>query len=491
MKAIHQESLSEVRDSLKDIEFVDKVILNQSQGELREFRSFENFSDLYKDNRTVEQAFAILYSHYGHKLPAVDSWIPGVYDFLKTRGWKSQTIRQKLSLITSPKAKGSQQRVYGLSAADIEHYRRINDWRLKLLSKKSIELCFKILYAKYGYYLPVAREWPDGLSDYCKSKGWGSKRIYSAFFPDKCIQQPLFLAFLSHSELAPNVDSIIYYAYLDMITEGFEKSKVKVFLGKYRGAPMNKELNKSDPFVEVLREYIEHFKTRLSLFSKGRVFLNQECVSIFGHIFRQSGPLKLRLYDPSTPSDWVLPAIKRYAKKELILLPLAALRVTGENFRPTHAVIDTFKGVNQGLIKKKLNHSHSSTTDGYTTRVETASVIKSKQLGFQNFIVEQSRLPKKSIPKALGRIPNISHMKNLKAAKRIVFSDINIVAEWIAYRTKICEEMGRLMLTNPSRWVNYWEVKLAEYEVLLSLIGSRELSEAKEIAKELSLPYLD
>ena len=491
MKIIHQESLAEVRKALQDIAFVDKVIQGASQVELCELRKLKDFSHFYKDNRTVEQAFAILYSHYGHTLPAVDSWVPGVYGFLKTRGWQSPAIRKELEKLQSSKVQSIHRIVYGLTRVDIEYYKAIKDWRLKYLNKKSIELCFKILYAKYGYCLPVAKEWPFGLADYCKYKGWNNKRVYSAFFPDKYIQQPLLLAFLSHSELAPNVDSVFYYTYLDTIVTGFEKSKMRVFLGKYRGAPIDTELNKSDPLLIVVSEYIEHFKARLSSFPAGQAFLMQEFASIFGHLYRERGPMKLRLYDPTTPSNWVQPAIKRYAKNELILRPLLTSRVTGENFRPTHAVIDTFKGVNQGLIKKKLNHSHSSTTAGYTTRVETASVLKIKQLGFQSFIVEQSRLPNENDPKILDGYTNTTHMHDLKTVKRIVFSDINIVAEWIAYRIKISKEKDRLILSNPARWANYWEVKLAEYEALLSLVGSREFSQAKEIAKSLSLPHLD
>lgn len=491
MDIIHQKSLTEVRKALIDIEFVDEVIQGISQVELRELRNLDDFSHFYKDNRTVEQAFSILYSHYGHTLPAVDSWVPGVYGFLETRGWQSSAIRKELKLLQSSNVRNIHRIVYGLTPLDIENYKAIKDWRLKHLNRKSIELCFKILYAKYGYCLPVAKEWPFGLSDYCKHKGWNNKRVYSAFFPDKYIQQPLLLAFLSHSELAPNVDSVFYYAYLDTIVKGFEKSKVRVFLGKYRGSPIDTELNKSDPLVLVVREYIEHYKARLSSFRTGQAFLMQEFASIFGHIFRERGPLELRLYDPSTPSNWVQPAIKRYAENELILRPLITSRVTGENFRSTHAVIDTFKGVNQGLIKKKLSHSHSSTTSSYTSRVETASVLKIKQLGFQSYIIEQSRLPSENNHRILDSHINSPGMQDLKIVKRVVFSDINIVAEWIAYRIKISKEKGRLILSNPARWANYWEVKLAEYEALLSLVGSREFSQAKEIAKGLSLPHLD
>jgi len=495
MKVIHRKSLSDVRQALQDIAFCDQAIACVSNSRLQELKAIENFSIAFNDNRTVDEAFAILYVNYGVVLPPVEQWIPGVYDFLKMRGWKSPEIRYELALLKASEEQNIHRIVSALSLKDITYYKGIKDWRLKYINKKSVELAFQILFAKYGRCLPTAKEWPKGLGDYCKSKGWGHKRVYSAFFPDKQIQQPLLLAFLSHNELAPNVDSVFYYAYLDTISKSYDTSKARVFLGKYRGAPVDKDLCKEDPLISVVSEYIKRYKSLLSLFKEGQVFLKQESVSIFGHIFRggtrQRSDIDVRLYDPSTPSDWIQPAITRYAKKEPILLPLAYSRITGESFRPTHAVIDTFKGVNQGLIKQKLNHAFSSTTNSYTTRVATASTIQSKHKKFQSFIVEQSRLPKKSETMAMDSDLAPGNIQELKCTKRIIFSDINLVAEWVAYHDKINKEKERLILNNPRRWRNYWEVKLAEYEALISKVGSRDYVKAKEIASNLELPHLD
>ena len=201
--------------------------------------------------------------------------------------------------------------------------------------------------------LPDAKCWPDGLVDYCKGKKWTTKKLYSAFFPDKHIHQPLLLAFLSHQELAPNVDSVFFYMYLDAITPSFESNKMRVFLGKHRGSPVDKYINKHDPLILLAQKVIDKYKEILPESEMGRTYAKQENVSIFRHIDRLHGRFRLKNYDAGTASDWVHDAIKHYAKKKLILQPLAINGTTGENFRPTHAVIDKLKGVNQGLIKKK------------------------------------------------------------------------------------------------------------------------------------------
>lgn len=97
------------------------------------------------------------------------------------------------------------------------------------------------------------------------------------------------------------------------------------------------------------------------------------------------------------------------------------------------------------------------------------------------------------IPKRepLDGAAQLINVEALVESKRVLFSDVNCIAEWIAYRTKILSDKNRLILNNPARWTKYWEVKLAEFEALLSMVGSKEYSLASEIAKSLFLPYLD
>lgn len=489
MSIIYRESISEVNTAIEDIKFINEIIDETSEEELEDLRKIENFSNSYINRRTEGIAFSILYAHYGFSLPAVEKWIPGVYDYLKMRGWKSVEIRQKFESFKFDIANNKNNILTDLSTQDIAYFKDITDWRLKSNNNKSIKLCFKILYAKFGFVLPKASEWPIGLADFCKSNNWNHKRVYSAFFPDKHIQQPLLLAFLSHRELAPNVSSVFYYTYIDMFKKGFEENLTNIFIGKYRGSPINKDLNKKDKLVTVVKKYIKLYKSRLSSFKEGEDFMMKELVPIFGHLYRGYGQLKLRLYDPGIPIGWVHQALTRYEKKESILLPLIKSNTTGENFRPTHAVIDSLKGVNQGLIQKKLNHKNSSTTKIYTSRNETSSLIKSKSVGFQKFIIKELKKPKKE--KLYLDMSTRNNKQYLGGAKRVVFSNIKMLAEWIAYRDKINKERSRLMVSNPERWFKYWEVKLAEYDVLINLSGTKDKAKANLIAESIVLPHLD
>ena len=148
-----------------------------------------------------------------------------------------------------------------------------------------------------------------------------------------------------------------------------------------------------------------------------------------------------------------------------------------------------FKGVPQGIIKKEMNHSSSSTTNGYTTRLETSTLIKKKHYNFQNYIIAQSRKVSDQNKQNKSDEVVVSHDPGYD--KRIVFSDVNLVAEWIAYREKIHTDRDRLKLENPSRWEMHWQVVSAEYEALIGLVDSRTFAAAKKLALNIQLPFLD
>jgi hypothetical protein len=73
----------------------------------------------------------------------------------------------------------------------------------------------------------------------------------------------------------------------------------------------------------------------------------------------------------------------------------------------------------------------------------------------------------------------------------VIFSDLHDIAEWIAYRAEIVKEKDRLILSNAKRWVKYWQVKLAEYEALISMVTSQDYCAATILSDELTIPYLD
>lgn len=487
IRLLHKHSLVDLRESLKDIDFCDSVVNSITDGDLQEYSGLECFSNTFKDTRTVEEAFAILYSLYNEqgKVPSPDYWPKGVYNFINTRGYKVEDVRHEFSLLESSPSQMMKNAIFDLNDEDIERYSKIEDWSAKHLNKKSIEVCFKILFIKFGRMLPVSADWPKGIADYCKGKGWDIKRVHSAFFPDRQVHQPLLIAFLSHRELVPNVDTVFFYTYLDAITPAFEPSKVRVFMGKHRGASVDKDISKNDPLVVLVKEYIEKYKRLLFDSELGRIYLRQENASIFGHLNRNRGAFELKSYDASNTSDYVHHGINKYAKEHSILKPLALHRTTGESFRPTHAVIDKLMGVPQGVIKTKLGHSDSSTTDGYTRSTETNALIQTKQRDFQSFMVEQARVSPNELEESS------LNLKKLEHSKRVIFSNVNEIALWIAYRAKIYREKDRLILSNPTRWVKHWQHKLAEYEAIIPMVSSKDFYAATKIADKLQLPHLD
>jgi hypothetical protein len=490
MRLIHERSLKDLSESLDDIDFCDSIISSITDEDINRYKGIENFSEAFKDRRTVVEAFSILYSRYGlqDKIPSPDYWPNSLYDFLKIRGYKVADIRSELFLLKSAPSEMMLEVLRDLSKEDIERYRKVENYSYKHVSTKSVEACLKILFVNYGRFLPIAAEWPFGLADYCKVHQWGTKRIYSAFVPDRQVHQPLFLAYLSHEELAPNVDTVFKYTYVDAITPAFEPNRVRVYMGKFRGAPVDKDLNKNDPLIILTIRYIKKYKSILATSDLGIAYLSQENPSIFGHVNRNRGEFELKTYDASTACDWVHNSLEKYAKEHPILKPLTFKKATGENFRPTHAVIDTLKGVPQGKIKEKLSHKSTSTTTQYTTNAVTDAQIDTKQRNFQAFIVNQSKL---SVDELKDTVDSSLNLQELAYSKRVIFSDVHDIAEWIAYRAEIVKEKDRLILSNPKRWVKYWQVKLAEYEALISMVTSQDYHAATILSDELTIPYLD
>lgn len=352
---------------------------------------------------------------------------------------------------------------------------------------KSRELCVKILYSQFGYILPPSTKWPKGIGDWVKSH-WSIRDLKSAFFPDAKCHLHLLAAMLSHKDLWPNVDSVFYYAFMDCVRPAFEEGKVDILLEKKRGGGVDESLPLKDSLVVLLSKYLELFRHRLSASEEGRAVLGQERVSIFTHAFTMRDNRSIKQYDPSSSSDFIRSALAEYAKDNDILSVLNESGITGENFRPTKSVMATLKGVKQSVIKGKLNHVESVTTDGYTNKVETNTLLRDKQKSFQEFIVQQARVSQEEMEQPLDELVNI---KAIEDSKRVIFSDINEFSEWIALRDNILIEKDRLSVSNPARWVNHWMVKLAELEGLLSLVDAIDYSKAKVLAESVELPYLD
>lgn len=377
-----------------------------------------------------------------------------------------------------------------------------SDWKSQ--EGKSVELAIKLLYAKFGRLLPVSGDWPPGLVDFCKSKkiGWPGIRIQGALFPRiKTLDNFLVLA-LSDGELMPNVDSVAFYTHLDCCKPAHNKGYIDVHMGKKRGGPVSKELHESSYTVVALQALSTRMSKLLREVPGGMEILRQEEVSIMHHWSPASGlETKVRTMDKSSTSNSVKRAIKAASKQFPELSPLVG-KVSGENFRSTHAYMLKLSGGSDYKVKRALNHSHLSTTQGYISGVEMQVEVNRKMQSFQRYLIDESKVgvnARTGSGYVCGNVDddgeNLDCVSNSKCSgcdgKRIVFGNPQIAAEWIAWEKKIKESEADLKVRNPARWAEFWEPKLVEYRALISLTKESVLRVAKDISGEVVLPCLD
>lgn len=375
------------------------------------------------------------------------------------------------------------------------------DWKCELIPIRTIEVAIGILYAHYGRLLPASTEWPLGVVDFLKSRKWHPSKLVASFFNNSSNLQYFLVAALTHRDIAPNVDSVAFYSYIDSFVKADEIGGVNVFLGKKRGAPVNVTLSAKDPLCEVYIKFQKRQRRILSEVPGGSGWLKKERCELFIIYSGARGePYYLKLIDPTSTSNMV-----RYATKELsndypILKPLVN-KITGKAFRSTIVAMDVIEGKSLGKINKKLNHSNLSTTMIYAERIDTQSSLESKLKKFQKFLLH-SRDESMSRT-GTGYLCGIKDEKEIVCkgislcfnceAKRLVLKDSYSISEWLAWVTKINKNEERLKFNNPERWKGYWEIKLAEYEALLSLCTRSEIDAAIELSNdiEIHLPYVD
>jgi len=383
--------------------------------------------------------------------------------------------------------------------ASITDFRASSDgWKSAKNTTRTLSLAFQILYSKFNRLIPSSNDWPKGIADYCKSKGWPPRRIQSAFFTSAYNLQYFLVAALSHKELAPNVDSVAFYAYTDAFIPSSEKGMMSVHFGKKRGNPVQKELPRRDRLCVAFYSYQKRLKAILEQVPGGQEWLLKENCELFIHFTKSGGTHSIRTFDKSSTSDMVKRVTKELSIQHLEFKPLVA-KVTGENFRPTIAALDILLGGKLGELKHKLNHAHLSTTEGYGIRVETQTLHDRKLTDFQNYLISQRKktLPDTGTGYQCGReeVPTIScggiEMCFKCEAKRVVLKDKKLIAEWIAFSDWITENKQRLKFNNQERWEQYWQLKLAEYEALLDECTRAEVKAAEPLARNVKIPLMD
>ncbi len=191
--------------------------------------------------------------------------------------------------------------------------------------------------------------------------------------------------------------------------------------------------------------------------------------------------------------------IKEASKTHKVLVPLVD-KVTGHNFRPTHSYLRRLEGESIGEIKEALNHSNLSTTASYIDGVETNAIKNRKHMAFQKYMSDEAVKYNKKTGSGYMCEPQKEEDEDcvdydacsICDAKRVVFDDVELVAEWMAWSKWIVTNKSRLQINNLKRWVKHWSPKLVEYNTFLALVNSKRiLKNAEKISNELVLPPLD
>jgi len=383
--------------------------------------------------------------------------------------------------------------------ADLNKMREIN---FREVDNKTIKLAFGILYANFGCGLPAAKHWPPGISDWCKGQaGWPISRVCGAFFPTLKTLDAFLVLLLADEELALNVDSAAMYSYLDSCSASDKDSLFDVTFGKHRGKAVVKCLRSDNPVVIAMTALSEKIKFALQSLPCGPELLRTEQVPLMLHwtsagaaLTKGSDKLGPRPISPEMTSYMVRRFLKNNAKGEPFLTALVG-KVTGEQFRPTHALIKSLSGQSVDKIRRDLNHSNLSTTRSYVDRVETEALLKTKHLSFQKFlidaVVESRRTGSGYVCSNPAEDGCVRHAEcHTCDAKRIVLKSPEIVAEWMAMQQHIVSHRAVLEADNPERWEGYWQPRLVEYDALIELCGAKARKEAEDLVHNVPLPWL-
>ena len=496
---IHQKAVSDIKKWEEDWDKVEKIIKKLDDKDLDKLRCVTNFTKEFPlRERSLEEAFQILYSKFGNNIPAVKYWPKGMEEFFRFKKWKTSRVKgllngsskdpDDLDILNKSLKKLSTELKKKLNEVE-DYYIDSHD-----RDPRSIELALSILYANYGRILPESQKWPIGLGDYLKYRNWSSSRILSAFFPTPHTLTPFIVGLLSHVDIAPNVDSVAFYTYLSSFRPSNKEGKVNIFIDKKRSTPTNRDINSTDPMIALCMKHSE----RMSLVLKSidleetkKIILQKDIPLLLQHN-NKSKRRGIHTLDPTTVVDIVKRFLVNLSENHPFILPLVQGKCTGQNFRPTIGLIKVLTGNSLASVQRLFNHKSSSTTQRYTDRLSTKGIMFSKSKKFQNFLVENSKKPEFYNSKELLS-PTTDHAVDEWIscdAKRIWFKDNEVIAEWIAWERIISVSEDKLKFENPIRWENYWLPRLVKYQTLLGNVLASDKKNALIIAANIKLPPL-
>jgi hypothetical protein len=502
---LHKEAIIKIEEWESDWDYIDSIISSLSNDEIDKFKKIRDFNKSFPiPERTFEEAFSILYSKFGRVLPSVRFWPVGVEGFFRSKGWKSSNVAdlfigESTDLVYKLVLEST---IHKLTSSQLEYYKNLDSYKHldNERDPRSIDLAIKVLYSHYGRLVPEHSAWPIGLADYFKYRGWSVVKVRSAFFPTTNTITPFIVGLLSYIELSPNVDTVSRYAYLNSFRPSKDSGKIVTFFDKFRGEPLNRDCDASDPIIAACSRHVERMKKTLSqLGTQGKSFLRLEKTPLWLQFTPSAGRenIVVKLADVTTITNVIRNFINVSSQKNPILKAINGS--VGENFRPTCVLILRLTGESSSSIQHVLNHKSLSTTNQYTERVLTQSLLKSKAKNFQKYIVSAAENDLVKIDDShLNPLHNdlfdasesgVDEWINCEA-QRIWFQDIGIVAEWVAWEKAISESQEEMLFINPERWNVYWAPRLAKYRNILALASSVDKGKARELAKNIVLPPL-
>ncbi|UPR26543.1 hypothetical protein ITG08_07515 [Vibrio cyclitrophicus] len=505
---LHQESLSGISAWEKDWDFTQSIIDNLTPEDIAFYKGVEGINDpVFFRERTDQDAIAILYAQFGTKIPAVKDWPKGLIDFLRSIGWEKVGTRVKRLFKGEPVEPEDGELLAfakGLSKERLKEYKELKDFTYlnPFFDHRTIEHAIAILYVQRGRLLPSSMDWPDNVTDYLKYRGWLPSRVRASLFPTTMSVAPFIVGLLSYIDLSPNVYPVAQYSYLTSFSSSEEDGKVRVYLDKFRGdGGVDKSFDEDDEIIAACVRHTARMKRVLQDVGElGKAVLRKEKPQLFTQYtscpHSHSGIEVLLPPEESSVTNIVRGFITEQSERHPILK--AIIGATGENFRPTNALILRLSGESTGKIQQILNHNSSVTTDLYTERVYAQTTLKTKQKNFMRYLVDNATAPETKLENNKSKSKNdlwdasndgVDEWINCEA-QRIWFHDVEIVAEWVAWERQIAEYEEELKFNNPKRWALYWAPRLAKYKSMLTLVTDVDLKAANEKAVNIVLPPL-
>lgn len=506
---IHRESLAAIYKLEKDWDFVQAIIDKLTPEDIAFYQSVDGINDpVFFRNRTVQDAIATLYAQFGTTIPAIKNWIPKLENYFRLEGWNKVGTRVKRLFEGNPVIEedlGLLAFAKGLSEEQLSEYRELENFSQNnpRFDLRTIEHAISILYVQQGRILPDSTKWSTGVTDYLKTRGWLPSRVRASLFPTTRSVSPFIIGLLSYIDLSPNVDPVAQYAHLGSFIPAEEEGKTRVILDKFRGEILDKSFPEDDEIIAACVRYVERVKRFLLdagefggevlRMAKPPLFVQYTATS---SVTKDKNTATLTAPEQSTVTDLVRYFIRDLSVKYPILKELRG--ATGENFRPTNALILRLSGESSAQIQRVLNHRYPSTTNLYTDRVYTQTILRTKQKDFMQYLVDNANFDESKSKNDKSKVEidfwdgsseGVDEWINCDA-QRFWFHDVDIISEWVAWEKKITDSEEELKFNNPKRWDIYWAPRLTKYRSMLSLVSKTELKTAVQKAADIVLPPL-